>query len=111
MRNRCGYIARVTGHHHEETSGGHHHRVGPNADRRRLLVGLSLIVAFMVGEVVVGVLAHSLALLSDAAHMVTDAGALLASLVALRLAARAPAGGLTYGLKRAEILSALANGV
>ncbi|HZU19313.1 MAG TPA: cation diffusion facilitator family transporter [Candidatus Dormibacteraeota bacterium] len=64
----------------------------------------------MAVEAVAGVLAHSLALLSDAAHMVADAGALLLSLVALRLAARPPAGGLTYGLKRAEILSALANG-
>jgi cobalt-zinc-cadmium efflux system protein len=66
---------------------------------------------FMVGEVVVGILAHSLALLSDAAHMLTDAGAIGLSLVALALAARPAAGALTYGLKRAEILSAQANGV
>jgi cobalt-zinc-cadmium efflux system protein len=80
------------------------------SDRRRLAIALALIVAFMAGEVVAGALARSLALLSDAAHMLTDAGAVALSLVALRLARRPPAGGLTYGLKRAEILSALANG-
>jgi cobalt-zinc-cadmium efflux system protein len=89
----------------------HHHHVGPDADRRPLLVALDLIVAFMAAEVTAGLAAGSLALLSDAAHMVTDAGALLLALVALRLAGRPPAGGLTYGLKRSEILSALANGV
>jgi cobalt-zinc-cadmium efflux system protein len=65
----------------------------------------------MAAEVVAGVAAHSLALLSDAGHMLTDAGALGLSLLAMRLAERAPTGGLTYGLKRAEILSALANGI
>jgi cobalt-zinc-cadmium efflux system protein len=65
----------------------------------------------MAAEVVIGVLARSLALLSDAGHMLTDAGALGLAIVSIRLAARPPAGGFTYGLKRAEILSALANGV
>jgi len=61
-------------------------------------------------EVVVGILAHSLALLSDAAHMLTDAGALLLSLIVIRLVQKPAKGNLTYGLKRAEILSAQANG-
>jgi cobalt-zinc-cadmium efflux system protein len=65
----------------------------------------------MVVEVTVGVLASSLALLSDAAHMLTDAVALGMSLAAIRLAARPAGGALTYGLGRAEILSAQANGV
>jgi cobalt-zinc-cadmium efflux system protein len=65
----------------------------------------------MAGEVVVGVLAGSLALLSDAAHMLTDAGAIVLALVAMRLAGRPPKGGYTFGLKRAEILSAQANGL
>src|SRR5690349_23558207 len=64
----------------------------------------------MAGEVVVGVLAHSLALLSDAAHMLTDAGALTLSLVVLRLAAQPAGGNRTFGLRRSEILSAQANG-
>lgn len=80
------------------------------ADQRRVGGALALILVFMAGEVLAGLTAHSLALLSDAGHMFTDAGALALSLVAMRLAARAPSGELTYGLKRAEILSALANG-
>jgi cobalt-zinc-cadmium efflux system protein len=65
----------------------------------------------MAGEVVAGILANSLALLSDAAHMLTDAGTIVLSLVALRLAQRPAAGNLTFGFKRAEILSAQVNGV
>ena len=89
---------------------GHGHTHGGGADARRLTVALALIVAFMVGEVVVGVLAHSLALLSDAAHMLTDAGALAMSLIVLRLAAQPARGNRTFGLRRSEILSAQANG-
>ncbi|MGH3009746.1 MAG: cation diffusion facilitator family transporter [Gaiellaceae bacterium] len=87
----------------------HAHQHGGD-DSRRLTVALALIVAFMAGEVVAGILAHSLALLSDAAHMLTDAGAIGLSLVVLRLAARPAAGNRTFGLRRTEILSAQANG-
>ena len=73
-------------------------------------VALALIAGFMAVEVVVGILAHSLALLSDAAHMLTDAGALVMSLVVIRLVRRPSGGNLTFGLKRSEILSAQANG-
>ncbi len=92
---------------------GHHHAraVGPEADRRYLLVALSLIVAFMVSEIVAAVVAGSVALLADAGHMLTDAGALGASLWAAHLAARPAAGPMTFGFKRAEILSAAVNGV
>ena len=85
-------------------------RSRPDADRRRLASPLGLILAFMVAEVVAGVLAGSLALLSDAAHMLTDAGSLALALVAARLAARPPSGRFTFGLGRAEILSAQVNG-
>ena len=91
----------------------HHHHHAPAAattDRRRLWIALALILGFMAVEVVAGILASSLALLSDAAHMLTDAGAIALALVAARLAARPPAGGYTFGLKRAEILSAQLNG-
>ena len=88
---------------------GHGH-VTAGADRRRLTFALALILSFMVAEVTAGILAHSLALLSDAAHMLTDAGAIGLSLLALSLAARPPSGSMTYGLRRAEILSAQANG-
>ena len=90
---------------------GHSHGVSPESDKRLLTAALALILAFMGGEVVVGVLAHSLALISDAAHMLTDAAAIGLALVAMRLAARPPRGGYTYGLNRAEILSAQANGI
>src|SRR6266536_970917 len=89
----------------------HPHSVRAEADRRWLSAALALIAAFMAVEVVVGLLAHSLALISDAAHMLTDAASLALALVAMRLAARPPRGGYTYGLRRAEILSAQANGL
>ena len=88
----------------------HHHHHAPTGDSRRLGVALGLILGFMAVEVVAGILADSLALLSDAAHMLTDAGAIALALVAARLAARPAAGGFTFGLKRAEILSAQVNG-
>ncbi len=86
------------------------HGIKEDADSKPLSVALGLIIAFMVVEVVVGILAHSLALLSDAAHMLTDAGALVMSLVVIRLVKRPSGGNLTFGLKRSEILSAQANG-
>jgi cobalt-zinc-cadmium efflux system protein len=90
---------------------GHAHGpTGDDADARRLARGLALIVAFMVTEVVAGILAHSLVLLSDAAHMLTDAGALLLSLAVIRLVRRPAGGNLTFGLRRLEALSAQANG-
>ncbi|MCJ1676832.1 cation diffusion facilitator family transporter [Streptomyces sp. APSN-46.1] len=98
------------GHGHEG-HGGHSHGVDPDADRRWLAIALGLISAFMAVEVAIGVVAHSLALISDAAHMLTDAVSIVLALIAMRLAARPARGGYTYGLKRAEILSAQANGL
>ena len=92
-------------------AGGHSHPVDAGSDARRVTAALALILAFMAAEVVTGVLAHSLALLSDAAHMLTDAGALALSLITLRLVARPAAGNLTFGLKRMDALSAQANGL
>jgi cobalt-zinc-cadmium efflux system protein len=89
----------------------HEHGTAAAADPRWLSGALALILAFMAGEVVAGLAAHSLALISDAAHMLTDAASLALVLVTARLAARPPTGGYTYGLKRAEILSAQANGI
>jgi cobalt-zinc-cadmium efflux system protein len=90
---------------------GHDHGVSRGADRRRLWTALGLILAFMVAEVTVGVLASSLALISDAAHMLTDAAAIALSLLAIHLAAKPPRGAMTFGLGRAEALSAQANGL
>jgi cobalt-zinc-cadmium efflux system protein len=90
---------------------GHSHAAHADADRGRLRIALALILALMAAEVAAGILAHSLALLSDAGHMLTDAAAIGLSLLALRLAARPARGAWTFGLKRVEILSAQANGV
>jgi cobalt-zinc-cadmium efflux system protein len=87
-----------------------HSHAPPDAGARRLAIALGLLLALMAGEVVAGILASSLALLSDAAHMLTDAGALALALTALRLARRPASGPMTYGLGRTEILSAQANG-
>jgi cobalt-zinc-cadmium efflux system protein len=95
------------GHGH----GAHSHGATADSDGRKLAVALGLIVGLMVVEVVAGVVAHSLALLSDAGHMLTDAAALGLSLVALRFARRPAKGAMTYGFKRVEILSAMANGI
>jgi cobalt-zinc-cadmium efflux system protein len=97
-------------HAHVDSHGGHSHAISADADQNRLVVALALIVGFMAAEVVVGIVVHSLVLLSDAAHMLTDAGAIGLSIVALRLAARPAKGPMTFGLKRAEILSAQING-
>jgi len=89
----------------------HEHGPAPGADVRWLFGALALILAFMAGEVVAGLAAHSLALISDAAHMLTDAASIALVIITARLAARPPAGGYTYGLKRTEIMSAQANGI
>jgi cobalt-zinc-cadmium efflux system protein len=100
------------GHDHGHAHGhGHGHVHGRGADRSALKTALILILAFMVVELVAGVLASSMALLADAGHMLTDAAALAISLTAARLAERPAGGSMTYGLGRAEILSAQANGV
>ncbi|TML05188.1 MAG: cation transporter [Actinobacteria bacterium] len=91
------------GHHH-------HHTVSADADRGPMLVALVLIGGLMAAEIAAGLIAGSVALLTDAAHMLTDAGAIALGLMALRLAARPPGGAMTYGLKRVEPLSAAING-
>jgi cobalt-zinc-cadmium efflux system protein len=93
------------GHGHGHGGGAH-----TDADRRRLWTAFGLILGFMAAEVVAGLLGGSLALLADAGHMVSDAAALALALIAMRLAQRPAHGSFTYGLKRTEILSALANG-
>jgi cobalt-zinc-cadmium efflux system protein len=106
-------------HSHAPSAAGHDHghdghvhtHVSRDTERGALKAALCLIVVYMLAEIVAGVLASSLALLSDAAHMLTDAVAIAVSLTAARLAQRPAHGAMTYGLGRAEILSAQANGV
>lgn len=95
---------------HHNHHAGHGHSLGANQDQTKLWIALALILAFMAFEVIFGLIANSLALLSDAAHMLTDAVAIGVSIFALQLAMRPPKGQLTFGLKRAEILAAQFNG-
>jgi cobalt-zinc-cadmium efflux system protein len=87
----------------------HDHRLA--GDRRAMTIALALVAAIMVGEIVAGVVAHSLALLADAGHMLTDGAALVFALVASAMAARPAAGRWTFGYSRLEILAAQANGI
>ena len=109
--------AERAGDEHENAAGGHgrhsghSHGVSAGADRRYLLIALTLLVLFMITEVIVALASGSLALLSDAGHMLSDVGAIGGSLWALNLAARPARGVWTFGWKRAEILSAAVNGI
>jgi cobalt-zinc-cadmium efflux system protein len=98
------------GHDHSHGGHGHSHEISGDADRGKLAIALALILGFMAVEVAVGIAASSLALLSDAAHMLTDAAAIALALLAINLAARPAQGAFTFGLRRAEILSAQFNG-
>jgi cobalt-zinc-cadmium efflux system protein len=107
-------------HPREMTGDGHGHVHGPGTSaatraggryRRRLTVAFAAIAAFFVVEFVVGITADSLALVSDAGHMLTDVVGLGMSLAAISIANRPARAQNTYGLYRTEILAALANAV
>ena len=85
----------MTGHVHAGSGG-----------RRRLLIAFGITVVVLVAELVGVVLTGSLALLVDAAHVLTDAGGLLMALVASTLVTRAATSRRTWGLRRAEVLAA-----
>ena len=88
------------GHDHgDEPGSGHSHGLSTDADRRYLVIALCLLGAFMLGEVIVAFASGSLALLSDAGHMLSDVGAIAGALWAIRLAARPAAGALDVRLE------------
>lgn len=95
------------GRGHRHAAGHAHHQ--PGASVRRLAVSLGLTATIMVAEAVGGWLSGSLALVSDAGHMLTDSGALFLALVAAWLATRPPDDRRTYGWRRAEVLAAQLN--
>jgi cobalt-zinc-cadmium efflux system protein len=97
------------GHHHGHTH--HDHSPDRGRSRRGLSVALGLTLGVLAAEIAGGIAAHSLALLADAGHLLTDAAALSLALVAGIMAERPAAGRRTFGWQRAEILAALANGV
>jgi cobalt-zinc-cadmium efflux system protein len=96
-------------HDHDEHSG--HRHVSAATPTRRLAIALAITGTFMVVEVFAGWLTGSLALLSDAGHMLTDGGALTLAILAQRIAQRARSKERTFGFRRAEVLAALANGI
>ncbi len=97
-------------HAHQHGSLGHTH-VSASMPTRRLAIALTITGTFMFVEVFAGWMTGSLALLSDAGHMLTDAGALTVALFAQRIAQRARSRARTFGFRRAEILAALGNGI
>jgi len=95
------------GHFHSHAGA---HGSPKRSNSRALLLVFALTTAYMVAEVVAGVLTGSLALLADAGHMVSDSGSILLALMAISLARRPATSKRSFGYKRAEILAALANG-
>ena len=89
----------------------HHGHDHGDRGRAALTGALVLVLALMVGEIVAGALASSLALLADAGHLLTDAAALGLAVFAATMALRPARGGWTYGFRRVEILAAQANGL
>ena len=95
------------------TDDQHARRAEPDNERRqrRLGLALGLNVVIVVAQVVFGIAASSLGLIADAGHNLTDVAAILASLIAVRWAARRPTGQRSFGYHRATILAALGNAV
>lgn len=87
----------------------HQHSHCDHAHDRPLKIALVIAAIFMVAEVIGGVIANSLALISDALHMFTDVGAILLSLIVMKIAKRPATAKMSYGYQRAEILGALAS--
>ncbi|AGA68871.1 cation diffusion facilitator family transporter [Desulfitobacterium dichloroeliminans LMG P-21439] len=95
------------GHNHEQE----HHSHSQTSNKKLLSIALFITVTFMIAEIIGGIIANSLALISDAGHMFSDAFSLALSLIAMRLAARPASAKRTFGFYRFEILAAFVNGV
>ncbi|WP_108670604.1 cation diffusion facilitator family transporter [Peribacillus acanthi] len=98
------------GHHHGH-SHGHGHSHAHTSNKRALLLSFIIIFAFMIVEVIGGLWTNSLALLSDAGHMLSDAAALGLSFLAIKLGERKATLTKTFGYKRFEIIAASLNGI
>ena len=94
---------------HQHGDGEPHGHATRSASRRTLVVALALTLGYMIAEVIGGLVSGSLALLADAGHMVTDAGALSLALLAIWVAGRAASIKRTFGFQRVEVLAALVN--
>jgi len=96
-------------HHHDHDQ--HHHGPPPGGMDRRYLIGIGLNLAFVIAEVIAGVLSHSTALLADASHNLSDVLGLVLAGGAAWLARRPASGARTYGFGKATVLAAMANGL
>jgi cobalt-zinc-cadmium efflux system protein len=92
-------------------AGHHHHGERLRSDRRALAVALVLIAGLTAAELATGLVAHSLALLADSGHLISDVAALGFALIAAAMASRPAPSRWTFGFRRLEILAAQANGV
>jgi cobalt-zinc-cadmium efflux system protein len=99
-----GSVSPVAGHHR-------HHSEQAASDRKSLAAAFALLAGLTAAELVTGIVAHSLALLADAGHLVSDAAALGFALIAAAMASRPARGRWTFGFRRLEILAAQANGL
>jgi cobalt-zinc-cadmium efflux system protein len=102
--------------HRDHNHGGHHHGVGghhhaPANFGKAFAIGIALNLAYVLGEVIYGLVAHSLALLADAGHNLGDVLGLAGAWIASVLGKRRPSGRYTYGLRRSSILAALGNAI
>jgi cobalt-zinc-cadmium efflux system protein len=99
-------------HEHQDHDGHHHHHDHARmSNKRRLVWVFALTTVYMIAEAVGGYLSNSLALLSDAGHMLTDVASIALAMFALWFSSRPVTSKKTYGYLRLEILAALANGV
>jgi cobalt-zinc-cadmium efflux system protein len=96
-------------HSHSHSHGHHHHQHSTNT--RVLFWSFILIFTFMIVEAIGGILTNSLALLSDAGHMLSDAAALGLSLLAFKIGEKKATGEKTFGFRRFEIIAAFINGI
>lgn len=99
------------GHKHQHTHGTHNHHHHASKDRKSLTIAMFVTTVILAAELVGGIVANSLALLSDAAHMFSDVGALALSVLAIWFAGKPASLTRTYGFYRAEVLAALINAV
>jgi len=102
----------VHGPHHSHGEGGGHALDARREDsRRRMWIALAINGGLLVAEAIGGIITGSLALLADAGHLLSDAGAIVLALIAARLATLPAAGRRTFGYQRSEVLAALVNGL
>ena len=98
-------------HEHDSENAKPHSHNFRSFEKKRLLIAIILTLAMLVAEIIGGVISGSLALLSDAGHMLTHSFALLISFLAIIYACRPATREKTFGFYRAEILAALFNGI